>query len=46
MQATTYGLQRLFNNDVPLLRSVRNAGLHATNHLFPLKKMLVRHALN
>jgi 2-octaprenylphenol hydroxylase len=36
----------LFNNDVPLLRAVRNFGLNATNHLIPLKKMLMQHALN
>jgi len=46
MQATTYGLKHLFNNDVPLLRAVRNFGLNATNHLIPLKKMLMQHALN
>ena len=46
MQATTYGLKHLFNNDVPLLRAVRNFGLNATNHIVPLKKMLMRHALN
>ncbi len=46
MQATTYGLKHLFNNDVPLLRSVRNLGLNATNHIIPLKKMLMQHALN
>jgi len=46
MQATTYGLKQLFNNDVPLLRGMRNLGLAATNHLVPLKKMLMQHALN
>ena len=46
MQATTYGLKHLFNNDVPLLRAVRNFGLNATNRIVPLKKMLMRHALN
>ena len=46
MQATTYGLKHLFNNDVPVLRNMRNLGLSATNHLHPLKKMLMQHALN
>ncbi|MEO8331627.1 MAG: UbiH/UbiF family hydroxylase [Gallionella sp.] len=46
MQATTYGLQKLFNNDVPLLRTLRNLGLSATNRITPLKKLLMQHALN
>ncbi len=46
MQATTYGLKHLFNNDVSLLRSLRNVGLDVTNRFSPLKKMLMRHALN
>ena len=46
MQATTYGLKHLFNNDVPLLRAMRNFGLNATNSIAPLKKMLMQHALN
>ncbi len=46
MQATTYALKHLFNNDDPLLRTLRNAGLNATNHLAPLKKLLMQHALN
>ena len=46
MQAATYGLKHLFNNDVPLLRAVRNLGLNATNRIIPLKKLLMQHALN
>ena len=46
MQATTYGMKHLFNNDVPLLRFLRNTGLAATNRILPLKKMLMQHALN
>jgi len=46
MQATTYGLKNLFNNDDPLLRTARNLGLNATDRLTPLKKMLMQHALN
>ncbi|MCR4305215.1 MAG: hypothetical protein NUV63_13515 [Gallionella sp.] len=45
MQAATYGLKHLFNNGIPLLRTLRNAGLAATNRLTPLKKMLVQHTL-
>jgi 2-octaprenylphenol hydroxylase len=46
MQAMTYGLKNLFNNDVPLLRTLRNFGLDTTNRIAPLKKMLMQHALN
>ncbi len=46
MQFTTDTLKKLFNNSNPLLRSARNLGLAATNRITPLKKMLVRHALN
>ena len=46
MQAATYGLKHLFNNDVSLLRAVRNLGLNATNRIIPLKKLLMQHALN
>ena len=46
MQAATYGLKNLFNNDVPLLRSMRNMGLNVTNRISPLKKILMQHALN
>jgi ubiquinone biosynthesis UbiH/UbiF/VisC/COQ6 family hydroxylase len=46
MQAATYGLKNLFNNDVPLLRAVRNFGLDTVNRIAPLKKLLMQHALN
>jgi ubiquinone biosynthesis UbiH/UbiF/VisC/COQ6 family hydroxylase len=46
MQLTTDALKHLFINDNPLLRALRNFGLKTTNHITPLKKMLVRHALN
>jgi ubiquinone biosynthesis UbiH/UbiF/VisC/COQ6 family hydroxylase len=46
MQLTTDTLKHLFINDNPLLRTLRNFGLGLTNKLVPLKKMLVRHALN
>lgn len=44
MQATTYGLKRLFNNDDPTLRVLRNTGLNVTNQIEPLKKLLMQHA--
>ena len=46
MQITTDALKHLFINDNPLLRTLRNLGLSATNQFMPLKKMLARHALN
>ena len=46
MQATTYGLKHLFNNEIPLLRTLRNAGLAATNRINPLKKLLMQQALH
>ncbi len=46
MQLTTDALKHLFVNDNPLLRTLRNVGLAATNKIVPLKKMLARHALN
>lgn len=45
MQAMTYGLKNLFNNANPLLRTLRNSGLAATNQITPLKKLLMQHAL-
>lgn len=45
MQAMTYGLKNLFNNVNPLLRTLRNSGLAATNQIAPLKKLLMQHAL-
>ncbi len=46
MQLTTDALKHLFVNPHPVLRSLRNIGLSATNKFVPLKKMLARHALN
>lgn len=46
VQAVTYGLKHLFNNDNPLLRSLRNIGLNTTNHLSPVKRRLIQHALH
>lgn len=46
MQAATYGLKNLFVNDDPLLRTMRNTGMDIVNRFAPLKKLLIRHALN
>lgn len=46
MQLTTDALKHLFLNPNPLLRTLRNVGMAATNAFTPLKKMLARHALN
>ena len=45
MLTTTDSLKKLFCNDQPLLRTVRNWGLAATNRLTPAKRLLARHAL-
>lgn len=46
MQLTTDALKHLFVNNNPILRTLRNVGLTATNKIVPLKKMLARHALS
>lgn len=46
MQLATDGLKKLFNNDDPILRSLRNGGLSATNRIAPLKKLFMQHALH
>lgn len=46
MQLTTDALKHLFVNANPILRTLRNFGLAATNQFTPLKKMLAQHALN
>ena len=44
MQLLTTGLQRLFNNNNPLLRTMRNLGLSFTGSQSWLKNRLVQHA--
>ena len=44
-QTVSDGLQRLFNNESPVLARLRNAGLDLTNRMAPVKKLLVQHAL-
>ncbi len=45
MQLATDTLQRLFNNEVPLLGAVRNFGLRLANRGGALKNLLVQHAV-
>lgn len=45
MQATTHGLQRLFNNADPVLGWLRNTGLRLTDRIPPLKLLLTQQAL-
>ncbi len=45
MQLTTDGLQKLFNNDDPVLAQARNLGLRLTDRLAPARNFLIRHAL-
>ena len=43
--AATDGLNRLFSNDLPPVRLVRDLGLAAVNRLPPLKRLFMRHAM-
>ena len=45
MLAMTDGLNRLFSNDIALLKLARNIGLAAVNKAGPLKKVFMRHAM-
>ena len=45
MLAATDGLNRLFSNDVGPLRLARDLGLAAINHLPPVKRLFMRHAM-
>ncbi|HXX13096.1 MAG TPA: UbiH/UbiF family hydroxylase [Burkholderiales bacterium] len=45
MTAVTHGLQRLFNNSAAPLAWLRNLGLSLTDHVLPLKALLIKHAL-
>jgi ubiquinone biosynthesis UbiH/UbiF/VisC/COQ6 family hydroxylase len=45
MEAVTDGLHLLFESKLPGARRLRNMGLRLTNHLFPLKRLLVKRAL-
>ncbi|MDD5298381.1 MAG: UbiH/UbiF family hydroxylase [Rhodocyclaceae bacterium] len=45
LQAATHSLRRLFQPTDRVLGSLRNAGMSLTNHLHPLKDLMVRYAL-
>ncbi|MDF1750488.1 MAG: UbiH/UbiF/VisC/COQ6 family ubiquinone biosynthesis hydroxylase [Alphaproteobacteria bacterium] len=45
LSVVTDGLVRLFSNDAPPLRAVRDLGLAAVNRLPPAKDFLMRHAM-
>ncbi|MBO6838537.1 MAG: FAD-dependent monooxygenase, partial [Alphaproteobacteria bacterium] len=45
LAAVTDGLLRLFSNDVPPVRAVRDLGLATVNRLPPVKHFLMRHAM-
>ncbi len=45
MTASTDILNRLFSNDIPGMSLVRRAGLTAVNHMPPLKRFFMRHAM-
>ncbi len=45
LQTTTDGLRRLFREDLPGLKPLRNLGLNLVNRLGPVKSALVRYAL-
>ncbi len=42
--AITDGLNRLFSNDIPPMRALRDLGLGLVNQLPPLKRVFMRHA--
>ncbi len=46
MQGATYALKTLFGNEQPQLTWLRNSGMHATNQLAPLKKLLMAHLVD
>jgi 2-octaprenyl-6-methoxyphenol hydroxylase len=45
LAGVTDGLNRLFSNDIAPLRLVRDLGLAAVDHLAPLKRLFMRHAM-
>jgi ubiquinone biosynthesis UbiH/UbiF/VisC/COQ6 family hydroxylase len=45
LQAATHSLRRMFQPANGLLGSLRNTGMSLTNHLSPLKDLMVRYAL-
>ena len=45
MQAVTTGLQKLFNNQDPVLAWLRNTGLAVADRIAPVKRQLMAHAI-
>jgi 2-polyprenyl-6-methoxyphenol hydroxylase-like FAD-dependent oxidoreductase len=45
MECVTDGLQKLFGSSLPGMSWLRNTGLNLTNHISPLKRLLVKRAL-
>ncbi|MCW8983454.1 MAG: UbiH/UbiF/VisC/COQ6 family ubiquinone biosynthesis hydroxylase, partial [Gammaproteobacteria bacterium] len=45
VMAAMDGFKRLFSNDQPLLKTVRNIGLKIANHAGPLKSHIIRQAM-
>jgi len=45
MQTTTHALHKLFRDDLPALKPLRNLGMNLTNALPVLKNALVRYAI-
>jgi 2-octaprenyl-6-methoxyphenol hydroxylase len=45
MLAMTHGLERLFSNDIPVLRFARDVGLATVNQMLPVKRLLMRRAM-
>lgn len=45
LAAVTDGLNRLFSNEVPPVRLMRDVGLAMVNQLPPVKRLLMRHAM-
>ena len=45
LMAVTDGLNRLFSNDIEPIRAVRDLGLSLVEHIGPLKRLFMRHAM-
>lgn len=45
VSAAMDGFKRLFSNEQPLLKSLRNIGLNLTDHAGPVKSQIIRQAM-
>ena len=45
LASVTDGLNRLFSNEIAPLRLARDLGLAAVDHVTPLKRLFMRHAM-